>query len=610
MWNCENCISEKIQKKLNIIHFRTNEITKDICENGNFETTILDDYTFRRRQYTNGQEILCDYDTETIAFQGFNASTIPNNFANNVHATLTRATDNNGNPVYQPNILNAPNSAQISVTNNSDFAINLNNNTQPNGEGTISDPNRTLAVTMSRQFIASSSEVTFSFNFVCINPRDSININGNLVPTHPEEDQPRFRARLYNHLGVPVSEFCLVADVENTLMFHNATPGNTSSPLIYTNWQCATLSTGGTYLLPEEEREMTLEFLVNDCTQGGHFGTVYIDDICIDGCENPVFGNLELDFNNPQLGNCPAFPLEICGTYIAPHSVDDPPLFAELQSIQLTIVQNGNDVTPPINVPSYITNISNGAENQFCFTLNESDFGSTPPTGEFEFRLDAVFVYDNNGSPITFPISTTSAIPGPDVTFIDCNCCDDCCPNHHVVTEEVPTSVIHTKQAEYTLVAKNKINANITSPSTLVSYHAGDWVLLKPPFHAMTGSRVIAYIEGCAEFYQQKQIANSNSLIKNVQPRAIEEIELEKIVEINTQETFLVHPNPTKEFINISATNLIDVVIITDLNGRVVKQIKPEGIEVQVNISDLEQGVYILNATSNGKSFTQKIVKQ
>src|SRR5690606_16191959 len=160
-----------------------------------------------------------------------------------------------------------------------------------------------------------------------------------------------------------------------------------------------------------------------------------------------------------------------CGTYIAPHSVDDPPLFAELDSLELTIMQNGVDIST-VNTPSYLTNLPNGLENQFCFTLNESDFDPTPPTGEFEFRLDAVFVYDNNGLPITFPISTTSAIPGFDMTFIDCNCCDDCCPNHHVVTEEVPTSVIHTKQAEYTLVAKNKINANITSPSTLVSYHA------------------------------------------------------------------------------------------------------------------------------------------
>src|SRR5690606_30716207 len=73
---------------------------------------------------------------------------------------------------------------------------------------------------------------------------------------------------------------------------------------------------------------------------------------------------------------------------------------------------------------------------------------------------------------------------------------------------------------------------------------------------------------------------------------------------------FHIYPNPSNGLINVSTTNIIDSITITDLNGRTVKQVTVGVNDVQINISDLAQGVYILNASSNGKSFTQKIVKQ
>lgn len=74
---------------------------------------------------------------------------------------------------------------------------------------------------------------------------------------------------------------------------------------------------------------------------------------------------------------------------------------------------------------------------------------------------------------------------------------------------------------------------------------------------------------------------------------------------------FSIYPNPAKDVINISnATDAIENVTITDMNGRVVKQVVMGVNEGQINISDLSQGVYILNATSNGKSVTEKIVKK
>jgi hypothetical protein len=74
---------------------------------------------------------------------------------------------------------------------------------------------------------------------------------------------------------------------------------------------------------------------------------------------------------------------------------------------------------------------------------------------------------------------------------------------------------------------------------------------------------------------------------------------------------FSIYPNPATSVINVAnSADVINNVTITDLNGRTVKQVTVGVNDAQINISDLAQGVYILNATSNGKSFTQKIVKQ
>jgi len=75
--------------------------------------------------------------------------------------------------------------------------------------------------------------------------------------------------------------------------------------------------------------------------------------------------------------------------------------------------------------------------------------------------------------------------------------------------------------------------------------------------------------------------------------------------------SFSIYPNPATDIINISNNlDTIENVTITDLNGRVVKEVIFGTDQAQINISDLAQGVYILNAISNGKTITEKIVKK
>jgi len=75
---------------------------------------------------------------------------------------------------------------------------------------------------------------------------------------------------------------------------------------------------------------------------------------------------------------------------------------------------------------------------------------------------------------------------------------------------------------------------------------------------------------------------------------------------------FSVYPNPSNSLVTINNTlnALINNVQITDLNGRVVKTNNyASSTEIQVNISDLSAGVYMMSINSDQGSVTKKIVK-
>ena len=93
-----------------------------------------------------------------------------------------------------------------------------------------------------------------------------------------------------------------------------------------------------------------------------------------------------------------------------------------------------------------------------------------------------------------------------------------------------------------------------------------------------------------------------NMLLEGTSDLSVELLDMDKVK---------VYPNPANDVINIAnAVDSIEKVTITDLNGRVVKTVVLGVNEAQINISDLSQGVYLLNATSNGATVTEKIVKK
>jgi hypothetical protein len=72
---------------------------------------------------------------------------------------------------------------------------------------------------------------------------------------------------------------------------------------------------------------------------------------------------------------------------------------------------------------------------------------------------------------------------------------------------------------------------------------------------------------------------------------------------------FSVYPNPASDVVNISVKNnvIVSQTELTDINGRVVKS--TNGFTSQINVSELNAGVYFLKITTDQGVGSSKIVK-
>lgn len=74
--------------------------------------------------------------------------------------------------------------------------------------------------------------------------------------------------------------------------------------------------------------------------------------------------------------------------------------------------------------------------------------------------------------------------------------------------------------------------------------------------------------------------------------------------------SFEIFPNPTKDLLNVSNPNNFDIknISVTDINGRVVKN--QAGSLTQINVSDLNAGVYFVTIEAAEGKTTKKFIKQ
>ena len=83
------------------------------------------------------------------------------------------------------------------------------------------------------------------------------------------------------------------------------------------------------------------------------------------------------------------------------------------------------------------------------------------------------------------------------------------------------------------------------------------------------------------------------------------------IHEIGNQELLKVYPNPAKDKIIVRVSkNGNSNILITDMLGKKIKEIKTTELQTEINVSDLQGGVYFIKLTIGNENSVQKIIIQ
>ncbi len=259
-------------------------------------------------------------------------------------------------------------------------------------------------------------------------------------------NQPFVKARVLNASGTVVSEFCLVGDEDNCIF--TVIP-DYSSPILYTaNWQAGILDIS---TIPNNE-EFTIEFMASRCGFGGHFGYMYVDDICFLHSNENFQGSIQL---NPLNKVCPTMPINICGSYTVPSSGG---IVANLQTITLNVYNSSGTSIYSTTATSSLDTVN----KQFCFTLNAGNFPNVI-NANYNIGVTATYNLTSNiacGSTILNPANDADANPGWDISFQ--NCTTSC--NFEVNTAKI--SLCDTNKDGLEIFNLNNFNSSIVSSTS------------------------------------------------------------------------------------------------------------------------------------------------
>ncbi|AXG74235.1 T9SS C-terminal target domain-containing protein [Flavobacterium arcticum] len=76
-----------------------------------------------------------------------------------------------------------------------------------------------------------------------------------------------------------------------------------------------------------------------------------------------------------------------------------------------------------------------------------------------------------------------------------------------------------------------------------------------------------------------------------------------------TASNFTMYPNPATQMVNLNSASNIETVTIHNLLGQEVMKVTPNANATTVNVAQLQNGIYVINAVIDGKVATQKLIK-
>ena len=288
------------------------------------------------------------------------------------------------------------------------------------------------------------------------------------------DNQPFVKAKIINNSGTVVSEFCLIGDETNCI--YTKIPGSGAAILYTANWQSAMLDISSI----ANNEEFTVEFMASRCGFGGHFGYMYVDDICILHSNENLQGTIEL---NPLNKVCSNLPINVCGNYTIPNSGG---ITATLGTITLNLYNSSGTSVYSTTTTSSLDTIN----RQFCFTLNAANF---PNVINSNYNVGVTATYNVTGSsPCSGTVFNSANDPdantGWDISFQNCtSACNfdvnttklSLCDSNHDGTENfdltnanasIVNSITGLTFSYFT--SFNDANSNINSISNSTSYNS------------------------------------------------------------------------------------------------------------------------------------------
>lgn len=413
---------------------------------------------------------------------------------------------------------------------------------------------------------------------------------------HGIDMQPFFTARLLDINGnvIPNTQFCLIAEPNDPQLV------NQNGHLYFTKeWYCHTINIPHQYI----GQIIFVEFIAADCGKGGDKGVTYIDNIINDvACDSPTYGYISLDYEQYP---CPEDSFKVCGTYSMPWET-------QLDSIFLEIKQNGN-VVNTLDANSLIF-FENGT---FCFKVTPNDFGNL--SGDFEFNVIANFMAGNG---FVYTLSYESSFDGPDVTCEEV----ECEPIQTYIDFDNNTISWNSTDGPFEFEA---IGDLVCCPGRIPHYDGNG--ITGIVFNYTTNQNSISFYDlinvvgaKCLKFRMKSQCSEwtdwccitSDGPGPNDGQYEIEvpglsfHCENVLVMPIMPQgrPAIVVHPNPTssKLIINNSTSKSF---IIYDYKQKEVfkKSVSEIQEEVELNLNNLEKGIYILKL-DDGSDY--KIIKE
>ena len=548
------------------------ETLSQLCINGDFENDVLANYNFFSEQLATNLE--CGVSTPQVS-----VSPVINQFSvtsTNLVSIIDSSDTATWDPVtmqFDP-ALNRPLYGSIQVPtlspNGGSRCIKLNNSS---GGGTSARN----VTTVSRQILIDDPLFEYELSLM-------LQASGHLI----NHEEPVFTVKFYDLNRNLMQQRCIIS--KPNCIFKEAFRGvpivGHSDNILYTGWICDAIDVsalmdnnviGGVNAI--------VEFTVTDCGQGGHFGTVYLDNICGFTCENPAFGMISV---RPDQSDCPDLindvPYRVCGNYVLPVN-------SVLSSITISVSMNhGVSFIPidPLNAPVTIDSVN----RTFCIDIDNSVF-TTNADDNYVFQVSENYKQTCNG--LEYQNANTA------ITVVDLT---QCCfptltltsPNGDMGNNSLNS--ISLKERSEWIKASNKILSGNNDYQDGVVFHAGEFVEMTPGFETVFGAQFAAYVAGCTNNFEYKSNANIEHN-ENQQTRSLEKY-------------FVIYPNPSNDNVEIIMKDItFSRVMISAVDGKVVLDKRVDRTSnYKLDISRYANGIYIVNLIADdGKQYSQKLIK-